>query len=214
MREGGPDVRRAYDKVAQNAASLAKVARPGQQQVIALQAWRWGDSPIDVEMAGLNGDNTRFPTREEIQAQRDAAVIAGHPDLILWYTATQVIGWEDGQRPSYWAQPTDTDQRWANLLGGAFAPLPNDRPVAHLSLRTRGRYEVGRRVVADARASRDPDGRIVRYRWKLAGRRLRCAKRRCAFRARRAGVQRLTLTVVDDRSAATATHRSLRVRSR
>jgi hypothetical protein len=213
VREGGPDVKRAYDKVAQNAASLAKVARPGQLQVIALQAWRWGDSPIDTEMAGLNGDNTRFPTREEIQAQRDAAVTAGHPDLILWYTATQVIGWEEGQqRPSYWAQPTDTDQRWANLLGGAFAPLPNDRPVAQMSMLTRGRVEVGRTVVADARAFRNPYRRVMRYRWKLGARRLRCASRRCAFRPRRAGVQRLTLTVLNDRSVATAVHRSLRVR--
>jgi len=212
VREGDPDAGAAYRGVEQNAGSLARVARPGQPRVVTLQAWRWGDSPIDVEMAGLDGPRTRFPTRDEIQAQRDAAVAAARPDLILWYTATQVIGWEDGQRPDHWAQPADADQRWANLLGGAFAPLPNDAPVARLALRTRGRAVVGRRLVADARASRDPDGRIVRYRWRLNGRRLPCGRARCAFRARRAGVQRLRVDVVDDRRASASTHRKLRIR--
>ena len=212
VREGGPDPRAAYSGVAQNAGSLARVARPGQRRVVALQAWRWGDSDIDVKLAGLDPRRTRFPSREEIQAQRDAAVTAGRPDLILWFNLNQVIGWEPGQRPPYWAEPPDAAQRWDNLISGAFAPLPNDRPVARLRLRTRGRVEVGRRVVADARASRDPDGRIVRYRWTLDGRPLACRMRSCAFRARRSGLRRLTLTVVDDRDAVTVTHRNLRVR--
>ena len=73
----------------------------------------------------------------------------------------------------YVAEPTDPAQHWSNLVGGAFAPQPNERPVSRFSLRVAHRpARVGSRVVVDGRRSYDPDGRIVRYRWTLNGHRL------------------------------------------
>ena len=213
VRGPAQDPERAYEDVAQNARSLQRVtSATGRGGVIALQSWRWGDSAIDAEAAALDPAQTHFPTQPEIQAQRDAAIRYAHPGLILWFTLHDVIGWEPGQRPSYWAEPSDPAQRWSNLVGGAFAPQPNERPVSRFSVRVARRpARVGSRVVVDGGRSYDPDGRIVHYRWTLNGHRLpRCHGLRCSFRARRAGTARIGLAVVDDRAqAATAMRRLL-----
>ncbi|HET8647320.1 MAG TPA: hypothetical protein VFO85_17615 [Vicinamibacteria bacterium] len=229
---GPPDPRHAYASVALNVATMDLAARAaGRRQVVALQAWRWGDSIRDSQAAQVDPASTRFPTREEIQAQRDATIDNAHPDLILWFTLTQVIGWVPGQELSHWANPTDSDQRWANLIGGAFAPVPsrttaaqpqttpvsvlkprNRAPRARFTILRGNRTRHGTRFIADARASRDPDGRILRYVWRLNGKRLagdRSPLR--AFRIRRAGAHRFILTITDDRGAKAGVQRRFRV---
>jgi hypothetical protein len=200
VHEQGPDRPVVAKRVADDAAGLQRVAdRAGRKTVIALQAWRWGDSHYDSEATGI-GPASRFPTRREIEIQRNAAITSGRPELILWFTLNQVIGWEPGQRPWWWAEPTDAGQRWANLVGGAFAPLPNDPPTARFTLRTRR----GRRVLRvrlNASRSRDPDGRIVRYRWYGKRGRPLCGRRRCSIRIRRSGRHRVRLVVTDSRGA-------------
>jgi hypothetical protein len=229
---GSPNPAYSYASVQQNVATLDRAASAaGRQQVVALQAWRWGDSVYDSQAAQVDPTTTRFPSREEIQAQRDAAVENAHPELILWFTLTQVIGWVPGQRPSYWADPPDPDQRWADLVGGAFAPARSHvatpqrttAPTAELrprnlaprvlfTIRRGGRTRHGIRFIADGRSSRDPDGRILRYVWRLNGKRLAGDRsRRRAFRVRRGGAQRLTLTVTDNHGARAATQRSFHV---
>jgi hypothetical protein len=226
----------AYSSVKNDVEVLDNVATDaGRKQVVALQSWRWGDSAIDSKAMGVDPASTRYPTRDEIEAQRNAVIENSHPDLILWFTLTQVIGWEPGQGSSNWLNPPDTAQRWGNLVGGAFAPAPtrtasaasgsatasaassslrqNRAPLARFTLRTGSRSRLGRRFVADAGRSRDPDGRIRRYSWKLNGKRLPGGSRRRAFRIRRRGVQRLTLTITDNGGAKAARHRSFRVRS-
>jgi hypothetical protein len=233
---GSPDPGHSYAAVKDNVAVLDRVARgAGRQQVVALQSWRWGDSAVDSKAANVDPASTRYPTREELEAQRNATIENSHPDLILWFTLTQVIGWEPGQGSSNWYNPPDTAQRWANLVGGAFAPVPirtasaasgsptasaasssvrhNRAPLARFTIHTGSRSRLGRRFVADAGSSRDPDGRIQRYAWKLNGKRLPGGSRRRAFRIRRRGVQRLTLTITDNGGAKAAKHRSFRVRS-
>jgi hypothetical protein len=234
---GSPDPGHSYSAVKDNVAVLDRVARgAGRQQVVALQSWRWGDSVVDSQAANVDPASTRYPTREEIEAQRNATIENSHPDLILWFTLTQVIGWEPGQRPSNWSQPPDTAQRWANLVGGAFAPVPiravgasatasaasaltasvrpNRAPLARLTLRRGSRSRLGRKFTADAGKSRDPDGRILHYVWRLNGERLAGDRsRRRVLRIRRRGIQRLTLTVTDNRGARAATRRRFLVRS-
>jgi hypothetical protein len=235
---GSPDPGHAYSAVKDNVSVLDRVAtNAGRKQVVALQSWRWGDSAVDAKAAGVDPGSTRYPTREEIEAQRNATIENSHPDLILWFTLTQAIGWEPGQGSSNWLNPPDTSQRWANLVGGAFAPAPTPRtasaasgsaaasaassslrhtnraPVARFTIRRGSRSRLGRQFVADAGSSRDPDGRIRHYSWKLNGKRLSGGSRRRAFRIRRRGVQRLTLTITDNGGAKAATHRSFRVRS-
>jgi hypothetical protein len=85
--------------------------------------------------------------------------------------------------------------------------------LARFTLRSGSRSRLGRRFVADAGRSRDPDGRIRRYSWKLNGKPLPGGSRRRAFRIRRRGVQRLTLTITDNGGAKAARHRSFHVRS-
>jgi hypothetical protein len=210
---GASDPQRAYNGVAQNVASVDRVAtRAGRQQVVALQSWRWGDSAIDAPTAVPDPAATRFPTRDEIEAQRNAAMENAHPDLILWFTLTQVIGWEPGQSLTGWYNPPDTAQRWANLAGGAFAPArTNARPHAGLRIRRKSHSRRGNRFIADAVTSRDPDGRIVRYRWTLNGRRLVGCRsyHRCDFGVRRGRVQRLAVVVTDDRGASGIARRSI-----
>ncbi len=224
---GPPDPSHAYTSVQQNASAFDRAAgAAGRPQVIALQAWSWGDSINDSKAANVDPASMRFPTRDEIEAQRNAAIENAHPDLILWFTLTQVIGWEPGQRPSYWAEPSDPGQRWSNLIDGAFAPLPsrtgsvaaasaappavlrNRAPRARFTLRRGSRSRLGTRYVANGGISRDSDGRIVRFAWTLNGKRLAgCRSRRCVFRVRHRRAQRLTLTVTDNRRAKAATHR-------
>ena len=232
---GSPDPGHAYSAVKDNVEVLDQVATDhGRKQVVALQSWRWGDSALDSKAANVDPASTRYPTREEIEAQRNAVIQNSHPDLILWFTLTQVIGWEPGQGVSNWSDPPDTSQRWGNLVGGAFAPAPtrtasaasgsvtasasasasaasasgpNQSPRARITLLRGSRNRLGRRFVADAGRSRDPDGRILHYVWRLNGRRLPGDRsRRRVLRIRR-GVQRLTLTVTDNRGARGATHR-------
>jgi hypothetical protein len=187
------------------AEGLRRVAdREGRQTVMALQAWRWGDSHYDSQGSGI-GPGSRFPTRREIEDQRNAAIEGGHPDIILWFLANQAMGWEPGQHPWWWAKPNDLPQRWANLIGGAFAPLPseavNKRPVARFTLRARPAKRVVR-VAANGKQSYDPDGRIVRYRWYTTGRKKPvCVKRKCTLRMR-GGRRKALKLVVSDRLGA------------
>jgi hypothetical protein len=236
---GAPDPAHAYASVAQNVSSLHRIASAaGRREVVALQSWRWGDSVLDSQAAGVDPATTRFPSQGEVEAQRNAAVQNAHADLILWFTLTQVFGWESGQLPSGWTNPPDSDQRWANLVGGAFAPAPsvlpstasatkaaatatsaatgaasrsrNRAPVARLVVR-RSKTKTGSRVVADGARSRDPDGRIVRYVWTVNGKRkATCRAKTCRFRVDRSRRQRLTLTVVDDSGARAVARRIVR----
>jgi len=188
-------------RVGDDAAGLRRVAdRTGRKTVVALQAWRWGDSHYDSEATGI-GPASRFPTRREIELQRNAAITRGRPELILWFTLNQVIGWEPGQRPWYWAEPADPDQRWANLVDGAFEPLRNDPPVARFKLRVRGRRAV--RALLDARESYAPGGRLLRYRWYRSGRRSACRRSRCSIwlRPNREDRIRLVVTASDGAQA-------------
>jgi len=218
VHEQAPDQPVVARRVADDTAGLQRVAdRAGRTTVVALQAWRWGDSHYDSQATGI-GAASRFPTRREIQLQRDAAITHGRPGLILWFVLNQVIGWEPGQRPWWWAQPTDPAQRWANLVGGAFAPVSghaNRPPKARVLLRIR-RRRGALRLLVNARRSRDPDGRIVRYRW-YVGRRGRarrlCSRRRCSVKLRRGGRRRVTLVVTDDAGARGKRARSIRISS-
>jgi len=206
--EQAPDQPIVAKKVKAAAEGLRRVTdRAGRQTVVALQAFRWGDSHFDSIATGI-GQASRFPTRREIEDQRNAAIEGGHPDLILWFTLNQVIGWEPGQRPWYWQEPGDAATRWSNLVGGAFAPLPseaNKRPVARFTFRTRRTRPAPRtarsspvRVTVDGRASYDPDGRIVRYRWYRSGRRSAvCSRQRCSLKLQRGRRQVLKLVVTD-----------------
>jgi hypothetical protein len=96
--------------------------------VLALQAWRRGDSFFDSGSSWTAGAKTRFPTRREITAMRDAAVDNG-ASLALWFWLPSTLGWPSGQRPWYWTDPPDPEQRWQTVTQGAFAkPTPRRTP--------------------------------------------------------------------------------------
>jgi len=89
--------------------------------------------------------------------------------------------------------------------------------VAHFSLRARrakGKARAARRgamrVTVNARRSHDPDGRIVRYRWHVSGkRRAICTKRRCSLKLRPARRRMLKLVVTDGHGARASRSRRL-----
>ena len=204
--EQAPDQPVVARRVRAAAAGLRKVAG-SRPTVMALQSWRWGDSHFDSQHSGI-GPASRFPTRREIEDQRNAAIEGGHPELILWFTLSQTIGWEPGQRPWYWAEPSDPGVRWSNLVRGAFAPLPSDgsarnkRPVARFTVRTRAARRRAVRVFMNGKRSYDPDGRIARYRWYTSGRRKAvCGKQRCWLTLRGGRRRKLKLVVTDRHGA-------------
>ena len=206
VAEQAPDQPVVARRVRAAAAGLRKVAG-ARQTVMALQSWRWGDSHYDSQHSGI-GPASRFPTRREIEDQRNAAIEGGNPDLILWFTLNQTIGWEPGQRPWWWAEPSDPGVRWSNLVRGAFAPLPteggakNKRPVARFTVRTRGAKRRVLRVIMNGKRSYDPDGRIARYRWYASGRRKSvCARQRCWMTLRGGRARKLKLVVTDRHGA-------------
>lgn len=216
--EQAPDQPIVTKRVSAVASGLQQVAdRAGRQSVVALQAFRWGDSYYDSKATGI-GPASRFPTRSEIEAQRNAAIANSHPSLILWFTLNQVIGWEPGQRPWWWEEPSDAATRWANLVGGAFAPLPgqaaqNQRPVARFTVRMRSAKRT-LKVAANGRQSYDPDGRIVRYRWYATGRRRAiCSKRSCSVKVSRKGRRKLKLVVTDSHGASSSRVRWISART-
>jgi hypothetical protein len=232
VRDQAPNPRAAYDGVAQAATSLQRnAASAGRRTVIALQAWRWGDSYYDSQGAGFDPARTRFPTQQEIQAQRDAAIAYAHPSLILWFTLYDVTGWNGNERPWYWADPSDPQQRWNNLVQGAFATpagpqsavLPTaaersataGKPVPRFTVRvTRPPARIGTRVVLDGRRSYDPAGKRLRYRWTLNGHRLpNCPARLCSFRPHRSGTQRIAL-LIDSGGQTAASVKRLHVKRR
>jgi hypothetical protein len=169
-------------------AQLEAVARG--PRVAVLQAWRWGDSTSDSSAAQVNAAATRFPTRDEIRAQRDAA---GPVDLMLWFTLPDVIGWPPGQRLAGWADPGDPLRRWVDLVAGVFGSGATKNTASVIKARAwitlrrvgRGRY------VAFAHTA--GSGRAVRWRWQLGRRALACRGRECRFRARRGQVLRVVI---------------------
>jgi len=82
-------------------------------------------------------------------------------------------------------------------------PRANVAPTANAVV-TRLRGGAGRYAL-DGRASVDPDGRIVSWRWRLSGRTIATKARATVRLAPRSAPYRLTLTVVDDRGASATT---------
>jgi hypothetical protein len=89
------------------------------------------------------------------------------------------------------------------------APRRNKAPFARLTV-SRRRTKSGSRLIANGASSRDLDGRIVRYEWRLNGKlKTACRARRCLFRVGRHRTQRITLTVVDNLRAKGIARRTL-----
>jgi LPXTG-motif cell wall-anchored protein len=95
----------------------------------------------------------------------------------------------------------------------ALNPEANAAPVASLRLKHH-RVRVGKKLLLDASASRDPDGRIVTYLWDLNGdgtfERNTGSRPRVRHAFRRARKLRVGLVVVDDRGAYDVTRARVR----
>ena len=126
---GSPDPNRLFRRPAERLRPRSGGQAAGHQQVVALQSWRWGDSVIDSQAArSIRLDPLSHPRRDRGPAQRGHRERSRGPHPLV--PAPQVIGWEPGQRPGNWSNPPDTEQRWANLVSGAFAPPPVPKPSA------------------------------------------------------------------------------------
>jgi hypothetical protein len=143
-----PDAAAAGRWVGAGMRGVQSVAdRSSRQTAIVLQSFSWGFAPIEARACGSSPANCRFPTREEMAAQRDAALANGKPRLILWYALFDVIGTLPAQMPADWTPPADPDRRWQDLVAAAFAPEPV-QPVVTPPPAGRGRLAVGGHVSA------------------------------------------------------------------
>jgi hypothetical protein len=102
------------DPIESMATVASNVAAVGQQQgkpvAMVLQAMSWELYPDH------NATFRRWPTADEIRTMRDLALEHGRPSLLLWYSYFDV------------ASSPDAERHWADLLTGAFAPLPDPAP--------------------------------------------------------------------------------------
>lgn len=119
-----PDPAGAYNvtaSVTQSVQALADTA--GRPSAMVLQSFNWGDTYYN--MCGSSPSNCRFPTEQEMQAQRDAAIQNGHPQVILWFALFDLIGFPAGQgSPDFNNVPSNLGNRWNDLVQAAFAPPP------------------------------------------------------------------------------------------
>ena len=199
-------------------ASAGCGARPGRQRLMALQAWRYGDSHLDSE--GLEGAaSTRFPTSEEITANPDAAIGAANPGLILWFTLWDVIGWDGNQRPWYWRSPPIPTSAGATSCR---APLPSAGPTPGRPPPPAADHATTPLAHRPSGASASPRRQVDAAEGKGVARHIRQASlcldtstvvgsrvgRRCALRARRSGAHRIAL-LVDDGDRCAAAHKRL-----
>ncbi|GAC1439017.1 MAG: hypothetical protein NVSMB51_16150 [Solirubrobacteraceae bacterium] len=105
----------------------------GHQSAAVLQAFSFGDGQTESAVCGSSPSNCRFPSEQEMQMQRDAAVNSGRPGVILWFGLFDVIGYDPTQQPSYWQPVPNPQQRWSDLvqaaLGSVPAPAPQPAPA-------------------------------------------------------------------------------------
>jgi hypothetical protein len=78
----------------------------GRPMVSALQAYAHGQYPVE----GIPSDH--FPTRDEMLDQRNQAIVAAHPQLILWYALNDID------------RSADPAGNRAALMSAAGAPAP------------------------------------------------------------------------------------------
>jgi hypothetical protein len=78
----------------------------GRPMVSALQAYAHGQYPVE----GIPSDH--FPTRDEMLDQRNQAIVAANPQLILWYALTDID------------RSADPAGNRAALMSAAGAPAP------------------------------------------------------------------------------------------
>lgn len=119
---GSPDPNWAYSFVAAGTqGDQAAAAAGGLKSAIALQAFNFGE--VDIPQAcGGNLANCRFPTEQEMWMQRNAAVLNGNPQVILWFGLFDVIGYPPGEQNPDFIPPPDPTQRWNDLVQAAFDP--------------------------------------------------------------------------------------------
>jgi hypothetical protein len=121
----GPDPAFARNQVSAGMKGLQAVTdAAGRDSAVVLQSFSWGSSSWDSAICGSSPANCRFPTADELAAQRDAALTSGRPRMILWYALFDVLGPLPDQRPSDWTPVPDPERRWHDLVAAAFAPEP------------------------------------------------------------------------------------------
>lgn len=120
-----PDADRVFKHVAGSARGVQAVAdRAGRESAMVLQAWNWGDSPEDSAAIGLDPARGRFPSEQELRAQRDATLLNSNPRVILWFGYFDIFGWDPAVGASVWTHPANSEERWSALVRAAFAPEP------------------------------------------------------------------------------------------
>jgi hypothetical protein len=113
----------------------------GRNPMFVLQAFSW--SEYDPSYAD------RFPTRNEMQTMRDAAITSGDPQMLLWYAYNDVM------------DSSDPAGNWADVKAAAFAPyvrvtgVPGKRCIPRLKATVSVRANTAIRKV---RASLDGRG--------------------------------------------------------
>ncbi|UGS38832.1 glycoside hydrolase 5 family protein [Capillimicrobium parvum] len=131
------------------AASARQIKPAGRNMVAVLQAFAHNQYPQD----GMPDDH--FPTAAEMTDQRNQAILASDPSLILWYSLNDVD------------RSADPAGNWANLVQAANAPPPvvpeppvatAPRPSATPAAKARAR------TVAETTRTRGPSVRR-RARW-------------------------------------------------
>lgn len=120
---GPPDPNGAYSFVAAGMQGVQATADAnGRPSAIALQAFNWGDGRAESQNCGSSPSNCHFPTEQEMWMERNAAILNGNPQVMLWFGLFDILGYPPGEQNPNWIVPPDPAQRWNDLVQAAFDP--------------------------------------------------------------------------------------------
>lgn len=191
-----PDPSYVRRVVADGARAVQAAAdRARRPSAFIMQSFSWADHLWDARASGVCSapvtdascpmSASRFPSRQEMLAARDAVLTGANPGLLLHYNFNAALGWAPGQNldPEQRQPSADVQrQRWADTVAAAMAPEPRPK----LKIKMPSRVRAGRLV----RASTDVTvrGGVRKIVWRVLPRlRVRGCAQQCSLRAAHRG---------------------------
>lgn len=93
--------------------AIRRGRRPSLQTGAIQQAFAWSDSLYDNALINnadpatfdTSAHPTRFPTQKQLDTMRDTTLSVGNPSMVMYFSATQFLGWPRGQSLPFWYDP-------------------------------------------------------------------------------------------------------------
>ena len=119
--------------------AMKRGRRPTLQTGAIQQAFAWSDSLYDNALINhadpttfdTNAHPTRFPTQKQLDTMRNTTLSVGNPSMIMYFSATQFLGWPQGQSLPFWYDPAlypaVKKRRLKAITASAFRPFKSSK---------------------------------------------------------------------------------------